>query len=189
MSKEERDTAFDFIKKHYYIVDASQHLYDFQKIPFTVEYGITTDGAKIDMVIIDPWNSLGDMRSFGESETDHIGKCLEEARMFARRMNVSFWIVAHPTKLQRRKDGSEPEPSLYDISGSAHWRNKPDNGLIIHRTEEEMIASSLVVKVKTAKIKNRNYGKFGEHYFKFQPWNGRYIDWVPQEKEQGANGF
>jgi twinkle protein len=189
MSTEEMNYAFDFIKKHYTIVDASQHLYEFKKIIYTVEHSIKTEGRKIDMVVIDPWNSLETMRALGSSETDHIGRCLEQARMFARRMDLSFWIVAHPAKLQRRKDGTFPEPTLYDISGSAHWRNKPDNGLVIHRTDEDMTSGSSVVKVKTAKIKNRNYGKFGEHYFEFQQWNGRYVDWMKQEKESSQLVF
>ncbi len=44
-------------------------------------------------------------------------------------------VVAHPTKL-KKEDGKMPIPSLYDISDSAHWSNKADVGIIIHRKDE-----------------------------------------------------
>jgi twinkle protein len=34
---------------------------------------------------------------------------------------------------QRREDGTFQIPSLYDVSDSAHWYNKPDVGIVVHR--------------------------------------------------------
>ena len=42
-------------------------------------------------------------------------------------------MVIHPTKLKPGEDGKDPVPSLYDLAGSAHWRNKADAGLVVYR--------------------------------------------------------
>ena len=47
-----------------------------------------------------------------------------------------MWMVAHPAKMQRTQEGIIPPPSLYDVSGSAHWNNMADVGLVIHRDFE-----------------------------------------------------
>ena len=36
-------------------------------------------------------------------------------------MNVVVFVMAHPSKIGRNKDGSTPEPTLSDISGSIHF--------------------------------------------------------------------
>ena len=36
----------------------------------------------------------------------------------------------------REGDGSYPPPSLYDVSGSAHWDNMADVGMVVHRDFE-----------------------------------------------------
>ena len=40
------------------------------------------------------------------------------------------WFVAHPRQMQNWQ--GQP-PTLYDISGSANFINKADNGIVIHR--------------------------------------------------------
>jgi twinkle protein len=178
MSEDDIKYAYDFICNHYTVVDCSERAYDIDNLLFTIEFEQKrrSEAKKIDMVIIDPWNELDSKRPFGVSETDFTGKCLSECRRLARRLNVSFWIVAHPQKLQRKKDGTYPTPTLYDISGSAHWRNKADNGIILHREEEEIRQGLLYVKAIVSKIKNRFYGKPGEHYFNFDLTNSTYSD-------------
>ena len=50
-------------------------------------------------------------------------------------------------------------PSLYDISGSAHWYGKADHGVIIHRPD----AGSNLVRLRVAKCKRQeSMGKPGE---------------------------
>ena len=43
---------------------------------------------------------------------------------------VHVWFVAHPRQLQNWH--GQP-PTLYDISGSANFINKADNGIVVHR--------------------------------------------------------
>jgi twinkle protein len=46
-------------------------------------------------------------------------------------------MIIHPTKLRADSDGKEPVPGLYDLAGSAHWRNKADAGLVVYRDFEK----------------------------------------------------
>jgi hypothetical protein len=44
-----------------------------------------------------------------------------QVKRFAQRYDVHVWLVAHPRQL---KDWQGKAPTLYDISGSAHFINK-----------------------------------------------------------------
>lgn len=55
---------------------------------------------------------------------------LLQVKRWAQRHMVHVWLVAHPKSFEEW-DGSPP--SMYDISGSAHWYNKADMGVVVHR--------------------------------------------------------
>lgn len=110
-------------------------------------------------LVIDPWNELEALRPKELSETEYIGQSLKRIRQFGRKNGVHIWIVAHPAKLYRdKKDGSYPVPTLYDISGSAHWRNKADNGICIWRNFDP---GARDVDVHIQKVRFRQVGKVG----------------------------
>ena len=73
---------------------------------------------------------------------------------------------------------SYPVPTPYDISGSAHWRNKADNCLTIWRDENEPDAP---VKVFVQKIRFREVGKVGLIELHWNVVNGRYEDTVVRD--------
>ena len=84
-------------------------------------------------MVIDPWNEIDHTRPAYLSETEYISKTLSKIRRFARIYNIHIWIVAHPRILQKGNDGLYPVPTPYDVSGSAHWRNKPDFCISVYR--------------------------------------------------------
>lgn len=127
---------------------------------------------RVNMVIIDPWNKLDSQRAKNESETDFIGRTLTRIQMFSRQNNIAFFIVAHPSKPPANNPNKVP--TLYDISGSQHWRNMVDNGFVLHRSWKDKIDGRFMTRMQIAKIKDRRYGKFGEMDFQFNPANGRY---------------
>jgi len=156
-------------KSRFSVISAEDDAYTFEEILNGIDE--MCNHKKVDMVILDPFNELENGRPSGMSETDYIGLCLMKARRLARKRNISFWIVAHPAKPAKKSaDGTYPVPDLYDLSGSAHWRNKIDYGLIVHRYTLEDTKVSVFVK----KIKKRFYGKIGEVLFNFVPSCGRY---------------
>ena len=104
------------------------------------------------------------------AETEHISECLGKIRRFARNHGVHVWLVAHPQKPYRIK-GKYPVPTPYDISGSAHFRNKADNCLTVWRDENE---PDKPVKLFVQKIRFREVGKIGVIDLRWNHLNGRY---------------
>ncbi len=96
------------------------------------EVAIVRHGVRI--VQIDPWNKLDSDRPTGMPETEWIGRCLDELLDFAVTFRVLVQVLCHPAKntdpMSRKR-----APTLDDIAGSAHWRNRADLGLSIHRPQ------------------------------------------------------
>lgn len=124
----------------------------------------------IDGFIIDPWNEIEHELKSGQTETDYVSLSLAKIRRFARRHDLSAWIVAHPAKLYKDKSGEYPVPTLYDISGSANWRNKADNGFVVWRDFQ----GDQITKVYIQKIRFKNTGKLGEVGFRWDWKTGNY---------------
>lgn len=101
---------------------------------------VVRHGAK--MIVLDPWNEIEHKRRHDESETDYTGRALRAIKRFARQYDVAFWIVAHPAK---PLDGTRKAPGLYSISGSAHWANKPEYGLVYHRPDFDANEAHIIV--------------------------------------------
>ena len=130
-------------------------------------------------LVIDPWNELEHALPAGESETTYISGALKKIRQFARRHGIHVWVVAHPAKLYRERDtGNYPVPTLYDISGSAHWRNKADNGLCVWR---DFANRDTPVEVHVQKVRFRQVGKIGMARLRYEPATATYRDVSPHE--------
>lgn len=123
-------------------------------------------------LVIDPWNELEHVRPEGMTETEYTSRVLKHVRQFARRHGVHIWFVAHPTKLTRRKDDTYPVPTPYDISGSAHWRNKADNCLTIWRDFDD--PRNRVIQIHVQKIRFRQIGRIGYTSLVYNPVIGTY---------------
>jgi hypothetical protein len=90
------------------------------------------------LIIIDPWNEMDHDYPDGMSLTQYTGFAIKRFKKLAQKHLVHIIVVAHPAKLQKaRESGLYPIPSLYDISDSAHWYNKPDIGIVIHKNEDK----------------------------------------------------
>lgn len=117
----------------------------------------------VDGVILDPWNEIIPTPPEGMNETQYINMCLMNLRMFATENQVAMWIVAHPTKLYRNKEGNFPVPSLNDISGSAAWRAKAHIGIVVYR--ESSAENELDILIQKVKFKTSGKpGRVRMHY-------------------------
>lgn len=122
--------------------------------------------------IIDPWNEINPARDSALSETDYISQALTRIRTFARTNQVHVWLVAHPTKLRKNEStGAYPVPTPYDVSGSAHWRNKADNCIAVYR---DVTDDSAPVQVHVQKIRKKANGRVGMVEFDYDPVCGQY---------------
>jgi twinkle protein len=94
---------------------------------------VLRDGVRV--LLLDPWNEVEHCRGKYESMTDYIGRAIRSLKRFARLHDVTVIVVCHPTK-EVGREGKSRRPTLYDCDGSAHWFNKPDHGVIIHRVDD-----------------------------------------------------
>ena len=126
----------------------------------------------IKALVIDPYNRLED-ESDGMNETKYISRQLDRLTNFAQQNDVLVILMAHPTKQTKNKDGVIEAPTLYDISGSAHFYNKTDFGIVVHRNRVEN-----TVEVHVQKVKFRHLGEVGTALFKYNLNNGRYVPYT-----------
>lgn len=128
---------------------------------------VVRDNVKI--LLIDPWNEVEHAKRRDESMGEYVGRGIRALKSFARIRNVAVIIIAHPTKdVQEKGKGRMPTP--YDISDSAHWFNKPDHILIVHRPDE----ANDITEVRIAKVRFEGTGKKGVVQLRFNQWSGWY---------------
>lgn len=148
----------------------------------------------VDGVVADPWNEFEHRRPTNMSETEYVSHALSKMRHHARLYDQHWWLVAHPTKLQKDKNtGKYVVPTLYDISGSAHFRNKADFGLVAWRDAEDPNGPTTIY---VQKVRFRWCGKIGSCDLYFDKLTGRYSErenvyslprrWVGSEFEEAS---
>jgi twinkle protein len=127
-------------------------------------------------LVIDPWNEIDHSRPSTLSETEYISRSLSKIRRFARENTVHIWLVAHPTKLLKNpKTQTYPVPTPYDVAGSAHFRNKADNCIAIHRPGDP---DDPQVDIHVQKIRFKIVGKVGMKTLLYDRKTGIYRDIV-----------
>lgn len=131
------------------------------------------DTTGLNNFVIDPWNEVDHQRPSNLSETEYISQSLTKVRRFARKNSVHCWIIAHPTKLPKNRDtGAYDPPTAYDISGSAHWRNKADFTLTAHRPDMQRNRILVIV----GKVKFKDFGRVGQCELDYDFVTGRFKD-------------
>ena len=141
---------------------------------------VTVIREGIQGIVIDPYNEI-DVNDRGtKREDEHIKDIISACKRFARTHNVSVWIIAHPAKMQRGNDGTYPVPSMYDISGSAHWHNMADIGLCVHRNFEDNETILYVKKIREQGL----YGEIGECLFTYDVGTRSYREKITEEIKQ-----
>ncbi|KAG1653584.1 hypothetical protein FOA52_009699 [Chlamydomonas sp. UWO 241] len=129
MTLEELDNGLEFVQDHFHVIQA------LDDDPPTIDWvlGVARMAVMrhgIRGLVIDPYNELDHARPPYMQETEYVSHMLSKVKRFAQMYGVHVWFVAHPRQLHNWH--GEP-PSLYDISGSANFINKADNGIVIHR--------------------------------------------------------
>lgn len=127
-------------------------------------------------LVIDPWNEIEHARTAAQSETEYISLVLSRIRQFARAHGVHVWLVAHPAKLFKEANGKYPVPTPYDVSGSAHWRNKADNCISVWYDQTDERAEKVEIHVQ--KIRHKITGRIGRVELSYDAVTGRYLDGV-----------
>ncbi|XP_020586477.1 twinkle homolog protein, chloroplastic/mitochondrial-like isoform X2 [Phalaenopsis equestris] len=123
-------------------------------------------------LVIDPYNELDHQRFSSQTETEYVSRMLTMIKRFAHHHSCHVWFVAHPKQLQNW--GGNP-PNLYDISGSAHFINKCDNGIVIHRDRVENGPDNRV-RVSVRKVRNKVIGRVGDAQLAYDRVTGLFHD-------------
>jgi twinkle protein len=110
---------------------------------------------------INPWNWIDHKRPQGSSETEYVSEVLSKIIRFAKRRGVHVFLLAHTTKMQKDKETKKYEvPTLYSISGSAHFYNKTHNGITIYRDFETGLVDVYVQKVKQSWLGQTGFSSY-----------------------------
>lgn len=181
LTTEEVEEGMLWCQKHYSFIEAA----DGQ--PQTIDSIL--EKAKIAVMrlgcrglVIDPYNYIekprGDM-----SETEYVSDLVTKIKRFSVGHDVHTWFVAHPAKLQRGENGKSPIPNGYDISGSAHFYNKADVGITVHRTYENQ---QTIIRIWKCRFKW--VGQNGDALLNYDLPTGRYSDGRKEdETEEGGD--
>jgi len=134
----------------------------------------------IKCLVIDPFNKIRDTSSNTDDVNKYTMEYLTKIETFAKKFDVLVFIVAHPTKMYKDKDGKIEEPTMYNIKGGGEWYDASYHGILVHRDWENK-----TVKAKVLKVKFQNLGENGaEAYFKWEPNSGCFIPHEVETKEQ-----
>jgi twinkle protein len=129
----------------------------------------------IKCLVIDPFNKIRDIDSNLEDVNRYTMEYLSKIEIFAKKYDVLVFVVAHPTKMYKDKDGKMEEPTMYNIKGGGEWYDASYHGLLIHRDYENK-----TVKAKVLKVKFQNLGENGaEAHFRWEPKSGCFIPHEP----------
>lgn len=167
MSYEEYYTARDYINENFYWVNPSENT-QLDTVLERFKYFVKAKGVKV--VIIDPFNTIENEVKYNEQ-----GKLLQKMVKFARANDVLFFLVAHPKKLEKSKDGVYPMPTMYDIAGSSDFWNMADYGISLRREVDiETKANLNCGKLSIQKVKFKHLGEQGIWDWDYNYISGRY---------------
>jgi len=122
-------------------------------------------------IVIDPWNYIEHKVPNGYTETQYISEALSLIKEFAVKTDTHVFIIAHPRKLQKDQKGKYPIATMYDISGSAHFFNKTDNGVSIHRDFDNGMVDVYVQKIRFSWL-----GHIGFTSYSFDTFTRQYLN-------------
>ena len=128
----------------------------------------------IKCLVIDPFNKVRDV-SGSDDVNRYTMEYLQKIEIFAKKYDVLVFIVAHPTKMYKNKDGQIEEPTMYSIKGGGEWYDASYHGILVHRNYDDN-----TVKAKVLKVKFQNLGtNQAEAHFKWEPKSGCFIPYEP----------
>ena len=176
MSATEMEAAFSWVDDHFlFLHQENGDLADIDSIIDRFKAAVLRYGIR--GVLLDPYNFISRPREM--SGTDWVSVMMTKLKVFAMAHGVHVWLVAHPTKIQRGQDGKYMVPKGYEIADSAHFFNKTDNGITVHRDKDE----DPYVQIHIWKMRHSWLGRQGECRLIYDKHSTRYIE--PAQQPEG----
>lgn len=179
MSEHDLRRALAWLKEHFCLIRAEDESPTIDWILEKAKAAVMRYGIK--GLVIDPYNEIEHKRTAGMTETEYVSAILSKVKRFAQAHGVHVWFVAHPQKMQRDKEtGKIPVPTLYEISGSAHFVNKADLGVVVSRDWAE---GSTDVEIHVKKVRFKAVGRTGIAKLSYDRATGIYTERNDQPPE------
>lgn len=162
ISKEEVEEVKNYLDKKMFFIKPEKD--------FTLESILNTvrdlqQRYGMDYFVIDAWNKL----EHKDNDTHAVGAAYDKITTFCEVNNIHAFIVAHPAKVQKDKNGLFEVPTLYSISGSSNFYNKTDNGITVYRNFETSITT-----IHRQKVKFDHWGETGYSDYLYDVPSKRY---------------
>jgi twinkle protein len=158
MTSQQLEYAIGMIDQHFHFINISMVDVTMDGLIKKAEELVLRYG--INGLLFDPWNCIE--HKYGEeAETKYILSCLNKLINFLDKYKVHGFLVAHPTKLKKdQKTGKYEIPTMYSISGSAHFFNRTHNGIAVWRDFQTNLVDVYVQKVKWSWLGSLGYASF-----------------------------
>ena len=160
----------DHVNDNYFFIDMDRYTLD----EVLKKGGELVKRKGIKCLVIDPYNKVRDVNCKTEDVNRYTMEYLTKIEVFAKKYDVLVFIVAHPTKMYKDKDGQIEEPTMYNIKGGGEWYDASYHGILVHRDYD-----AKTVKAKVLKVKFQNLGENGaEAHFTWEPKSGAFVPHV-----------
>jgi len=174
MSQEQKQKADQWIDQRFMFLQGGED--DDVTLTWLFErFAAARERYDTSICVVDPWNevSISDRPQDWTAE-QWVSQALRQVKRFARKLDVTMVIVAHPAKMRRDRYGNVPKPSLWDIADSAAWANRCDLGVVIYRPDLQSTDDRTEISVE----KSRDYyalGKPGVVTLRWSADTSRYV--------------
>ena len=155
--------AVAFLGDH--IIRMGSHLRRMDDIIRTLRRKVKAEG--IDVLVIDPFGYLEKPSIPNATDAEKISEMLTDLVDAMRELHVIVIMAAHPRKMLK-----DEKLTLYSISGSSEFFNKPDNGMVMWREQDGQGKDITVFEVQKSRYKD--VGATGKFALCFDPENFRF---------------
>lgn len=174
MERDALDTALDWLQERFNFIVLDDQPPTIETILEKARAAVLRHGIRC--LVLDPYNEIEARRPESVTETEYVSNTLSLVKRFARNHGVVVFFVAHPSKPPPATGGEAKAPGLYSISGSAHWVNKPEWGIVVHRGWQSDGTRNRVTEIYVRKVKYRWFGRPGMCELDYTPATGCYVD-------------
>jgi len=186
----EVEAAYDFIEKHFYIIDSGLKDLTAESFFRAVDDIEQEDGIKINSIVIDPIVELN-INPDNKRDDVALGSFLTRVRKFSSDRDIHTFIAVHTrnmTMLSKKLDDGTtmlyyPQPTFFDTMGGMMWSRKgymvmslwrppielqsPDSGHFYERNE---------TIIELLKVKPKVMGKVGRVSLFYDYMSSRYYE-------------
>lgn len=177
MSEEAMDLAIDWVGERFFEIhhegknDQGFSSLTVPEILARAEPMVVRNNLKV--LVLDPWNEIEASRPKGMTVEEYVSASLSTIKNWAKRNRVLVIVVVHPRKPESIKSAEDSAPHPYEAAGAAHWYNKADVYLTVHRVKYGEEAGKTTVK-NWKHRKEGITGSLGECVFKFDRRSERF---------------